>query len=321
MNFLQVNVRLPRVVAVLVTIIFIFSFIIGLIFLFIAELVSAIEYLTKTLPNNVNQLFLYLEEWVVRVLLPFFNDLSSIFNQLSSDSQKNMIVRINELGGKLSSSLIDLLQTILIKIPAILSWFPNAASVFIFTILATFFISKDWYKLKKVARKFVPITIREKGMKIYVDLRKAVFGFFRAQLILVAITALIVLIGLLILRVNYAFAFAFIIGVVDLLPYLGTGIIFVPWIFYELINDNYFLAIGLSVLFIVIVVQRQIMEPKIMSTNLGISPLVSLISIFVGLQIFGFIGLLIGPICAVLAHTLHKANVFHSVWTYIMGKE
>ena len=108
---------------------------------------------------------------------------------------------------------------------------------------------------------------------------------------------------------------------VDLLPYLGTGIIFVPWIFYELINDNYFLAIGLSVLFIVIVVQRQIMEPKIMSTNLGISPLVSLISIFVGLQIFGFIGLLIGPICAVLAHTLHKANVFHSVWTYIMGKE
>lgn len=232
-----------------------------------------------------------------------------------------MIVRINELGGKLSSSLIDLLQTILIKIPAILSWFPNAASVFIFTILATFFISKGWYKLKKVARKFVPITIREKGMKIYVDLRKAVFGFFRAQLILVAITALIVLIGLLILRVNYAFAFAFIIGVVDLLPYLGTGIIFVPWIFYELINDNYFLAIGLSVLFIVIVVQRQIMEPKIMSTNLGISPLVSLISIFVGLQIFGFIGLLIGPICAVLAHTLHKANVFHSVWTYIMGKE
>ena len=89
-----------------------------------------------------------------------------------------MIVRINELGGKLSSSLIDLLQTILIKIPAILSWFPNAASVFIFTILATFFISKGWYKLKKVARKFVPITIREKGMKIYVDLRKAVFGFF-----------------------------------------------------------------------------------------------------------------------------------------------
>ena len=121
--------------------------------------------------------------------------------------------------------------------------------------------------------------MKKSGMEVYIELRKAFFGFIRAQVTLISITGAIVLAGLLILRVKYAFALAFVIGLIDLLPYLGTGFIFVPWIIYEFIVQNYSLGIGLLVLYIIIIVQRQMMEPKVVSVNIGISPLVTLIAI------------------------------------------
>ena len=320
-NFLQVNARLPRIIAVLFVLIFIFSFFIGLLVLFITEIISGTNYLANTLPQHITHFVSYFESLITDSLIPLINEITSLFNQLTNEQQYTIIANINELGANFASSLAELLQNLLTKIPAFLSWFPNAASVLVFTILAAFFISNDWYKLKKMTRKFIPASFRQSGMKVYLDLRKALFGYVRAQLTLIAITSAIVLIGLLILRVDYAIALAFIIGLIDLLPYLGTGIVFIPWIIYEFIINNNSLAIGLSVLFIVIVVQRQIMEPKIVSTNLGINPLATLISVFAGLQLFGFIGLIIGPIFIVIFTTLYKTNVFHNLWSFIKGNE
>lgn len=318
-NFLHVKGKLPRAIAVLLVLILIFGLFAGLLTLLISQLISGAEYLSKTLPDNVNVFVLYIQHLITDTILPFYRDITSLFNNLNQGQQETIISNINDIGANIASSLGDLIQMILTKIPAIISWFPNAATVFIFTILATFFISKDWYRLKSLARKFVPVAIRQGSMKVYVDLRKALFGFIRAQATLISITAVIVLIGLFILRVNYAIALAFIIGIIDLLPYLGTGLVFVPWIIYEFIVENYSLGIGLLVLYIVVLVQRQVMEPKIVSTNIGITPLASLISIFVGLQLLGFTGLIVGPIVAVLISTLHKANAFQRLWDFIKG--
>ncbi|MEM5598483.1 AI-2E family transporter [Niallia circulans] len=126
------------------------------------------------------------------------------------------------------------------------------------------------------------------------------FGFLKAQLTLVSITTVIILIGLLILRVDYAITIALLTGIVDIIPYLGTGLIFVPWIIYEIITGQIVLAIGLSVLYIIVLVQRQIMEPKILSSNIGLDPLATLIALFVGFKLFGFIGLIVGPVSLVI---------------------
>lgn len=318
-NFLQVKGRLPRAIAVLLVLIIIFALIAALLTLLISQLISGTEYLSNTMPTHIDNIVHYIENWITGTVTPFYNDITSLFHNLNEGQQDTIIQNINEIGANIASSLGELFQTVLTKIPAFISWFPNAATVLIFTLLATFFISKDWYKLKKMVGKFIPIPIQKSSMKVYIDLRKALFGFIRAQLTLITITAVIVLIGLLILRVNYAIALAFIIGLIDLLPYLGTGLVFVPWIIYEFIIKNYSLGIGLLVLYIIVLVQRQVMEPKIVSTNIGISPLASLVSIFIGLQLFGFIGLIIGPIVAVLLSTLYKAKAFHRLWAFIKG--
>ena len=83
---------------------------------------------------------------------------------------------------------------------------------------------------------------------IRTDLQKALFGYMRAQLILVSLTALVVIIGLLVLRVDYAITIGLLTGLADLMPYLGTGAVMVPWILYVFFaQGDYFLGIGLSV--------------------------------------------------------------------------
>ena len=153
------------------------------------------------------------------------------------------------------------------------------------------------------------------------ELEKALFGFIRAQLTLISITALIVLVGLLILRVKYAITVSLIIGFVDLLPYLGTGLVFVPWIIYALIVGNFSLALGLGILYTVVIVQRQFMEPKILSSSIGLDPLATLVSIFIGFKLIGFLGFILGPVVLVILRTLYKLHILQDLKDYILGSQ
>ncbi|WAA10170.1 sporulation integral membrane protein YtvI [Fervidibacillus albus] len=318
-NFIQVKGKIPRSLSVFIVLIFFFSLVVGFLIFLISELISGTEYLAKTLPSQIENLTAYIQRWLMEDIVPFFNQIGTFFEQLEEQQQNTIVENIQSIGTEFATTIGSVLQNVVAKIPGIITWFPNATTVLILTILATFFISKDWYKLKRDAGKWIPIKIKESSMRVYFDLRKALFGFIRAQLTLISITAVIVFIGLVILRVDHALTIAMFIGFIDLLPYLGTGFVFVPWIIYEMMSQNYSLGIGLAVLYVIVIVQRQLMEPKIVSTNIGISPLGTLMAIFVGLKLFGMVGLIIGPIIAVIIVTLYKANLFHDLWNFIKG--
>jgi sporulation integral membrane protein YtvI len=121
--------------------------------------------------------------------------------------------------------------------------------------------------------------------------------------------------------VDYAITIALVTGIVDVIPYLGTGAVFVPWIIFEAVAGDMSRAIGLGVLYIVVLVQRQVMEPKILSSNIGLDPLATLISLFVGFKLLGFLGLIAGPVALVIINTLYRANVFLDLWLFIKGTE
>jgi len=163
--------------------------------------------------------------------------------------------------------------------------------------------------------------LSKSGKSVFVDLKRALLGFLKAQLTLVSITTVIILIGLIILRVDYAITIALVTGIVDIIPYLGTGLVFVPWIIYEVITGQMPQAIGLTVLYIIVLVQRQIMEPKILSSSIGLDPLATLVALFVGFKLIGFLGLIVGPVTLVIISTLNKAGVFADLWSFIKGAE
>ncbi len=319
-DFLETKTKMPRWLAVIVTLIVLFAIVAGLVTLLIAEIVSGTQYLANVVPENFQKLITYMETLVAQQIIPLYNDLAALFKNLDASQQDTIMNNIQAAGTQIATTVGQFIQHVLQNIPQLLAWLPNAATVFIFSLLATFFISKDWYRLTGIAQKILPAKARKSGKRVFLDLKKALFGFIKAQATLISITTVIVLIGLLILRVNYAITIALIIGLVDILPYLGTGIVFVPWIIYAAVSGDVPFAIGLSVLYIVVLVQRQIMEPKVLSSSIGLDPLATLVALFVGFKLIGFLGLIIGPVTLVIIRTLHSANVFRDIWNFIIGK-
>ncbi|WP_062104305.1 sporulation integral membrane protein YtvI [Bacillus niameyensis] len=318
-HFLEKTCRFPRTLAVLTSLILLIGIFAGLITLLIAEIVDGANYLAKVVPDQTRILIESIQNWFAAQVIPFYNQIASMFNSLESGQQDTIMDSISKTGSRITESATTFLQNFFLGLPSLVSWIPNAATVLVFSLLATFFISKDWYKLRDIVIRLIPDKVTGSGSKVFSDLKKALAGFVKAQFTLISITLVIVLVGLLILKVKYAITIALIAGIFDLLPYLGTGTVFVPWIIYEMITGNYGLALGLGILYTVVVVQRQVMEPKILSSNIGMNPLATLIALFVGFKMIGFLGLIVGPVLLVLITTLHKAHVFQDIWTYIKG--
>lgn len=185
---------------------------------------------------------------------------------------------------------------------------PGLLIVSVVYLVSLFLISFDLPRLRTgFMRMFTP-SAREKVGLVFTQLNRAALGFLRAQLILSLLTYILALTGLLLLKVKYAALIALLIVVVDILPILGTGSVLVPWAVYGFLTGNPHLGAGLLVLFLVITVIRRIIEPKILGSSLGISALAALVSMYLGFQLIGFFGLILGPAVVIVFEALREAG-------------
>lgn len=286
--------------------------------LLIAEIIAGTSYLAEVVPEKFDMTINAIQTFFTEKILPFYEGIASKISTLDSSKQETISESIKEASNKLSGSVTTFLQDLLTSLPALISWIPSAATTIVFVLLATFFISKDWSKLSSKVTQHIPTSITTRSGAVLKDLKKAGTGFIKAQFILITVTFVIILIALLIFQVNQALTIALIIAFVDLIPYLGTSAILIPWAAYQLLTGNLFLGIGLSILFVVVSGTRQFIEPKILSSSLDLDPLSTLISLFVGFKLFGFLGLIIGPISLVFGTALHRTGVFQDIYDYIV---
>ena len=183
----------------------------------------------------------------------------------------------------------------------LISGFTMLFTAFAITIMGTLFISKDMENFKQGIRKNY-----FKKEIIFIGARlKAVLGtYFKTEFIIMSITSAICIVGLLFLKNKYAFLLGIIIGLVDALPILGTGTIFIPWSIVLLLMRNIKKAAFIFVLYLVCYYVRQFLEPKLMGDKFGISPVIMLLSIYAGLKLFGIMGVFLGPIALILSKEL-----------------
>ncbi len=318
-NLLNEKARIPRGIAAFLSIILLLAVLAGLFTLLITEIISGSTYLIQVVPESFERLIYYVENIVTDKVIPLYDLIMSKYSQLGAGQQQTIRTNIQSIGDSAINLGKEALNGIIVGIKLVISLLPNTATLIFVSLLATFFISKDWYKIKNLFAKYTPNRIQHYSKTIFIDLRKALFGFIKAHITLISMTTVLVLIGLLILRIPFAITIAILIGFIDLLPYLGTGLIFVPWILYTFLSSDYKLTIGLAILYGVVIVQRQLAEPKVLSSNIGLQPLPTLISLFVGFKFFGLLGLIAGPVTLVVLSTLYRARVFHELWYYIRG--
>ncbi|MGZ9583229.1 sporulation integral membrane protein YtvI [Paenibacillus marinisediminis] len=262
-----------------------------------------------------SELFIHLVE--KEEVQSFIQTINALYKD-NPNIQDTINSNISKTTETVTSTIADWITRFLNGIVGILSSLPNIATIAVVVILAAFFISKDWKQWLEILTRILSEQFRRPIRTIWGDLKKALFGYLRAQFIMISITAVVVIIGLIILKVQYAVTIGLLIGLVDLLPYLGVGFAMVPWIVYQLTIGDASLGIGLSILYTIVLVARQIIEPKVLASSVGLDPLVTLFAMFVGLKLFGVLGLIIGPVSVVLMTAVHRAHVFHDLRNYIM---
>ena len=184
-------------------------------------------------------------------------------------------------------------------------------------IIACFFITCDYDKFRLLISENIS---REHEMAIVKTRR--ILGDILGKMLksyatLIFITFCEVSIGLNIMKLigvfdgGYILVISIITAIVDILPVLGTGTILIPWAIFNLFTGNIGLGIGLFVLYVLITVIRQVIEPRLVAMNVGLHPAITLFGMYLGVQIFGFFGIFILPITFVLVKALNDEGIIH----------
>ena len=209
---------------------------------------------------------------------------------------------MTRFGGLLSSIMSDLLK----KLPSLF-----VGSVI--TVVATCYMARDYDMLKA----FLCGIISKQKIKIITEVKNIVaecfikftLGYFKIFLI----TFLMLLLGLFVIGNENFITLSFFVALLDLLPVLGTGTVLLPWALINFLIGNAFKGIGLIVLYLMITIIRNYIEPKIMGKQIEINPLFMLVFIFLGLRIGGLLGMLVFPLVFTVAFTYFRRKYIKSL--------
>lgn len=172
-------------------------------------------------------------------------------------------------------------------------------------ILGTFFFTKDYILVINFFKEIFPKRVINILARTKSFLSGAFCSYMKAQLILMALTSAIVSVSLWIVGIDYPLLWGVLAGLVDALPFLGTATVLIPMaLFSFVLGDNYSFTAILIIQVLVFLV-RQLAEPKVVSRQIGIHPILTLISVYVGLRFFGFVGVVLAPVVTVLLVNLY----------------
>lgn len=284
---------LVRKYSAIIALIIVFSILIGVIIVSTILITSEITNLLSDFPKFGNDIFKSVEN------VSRFLKLEDV--NVSDDVKQFVINTTNEVLGKGLGYLKDFLINFLDLITRI----PSFIVYLIITILATYFITTDRILLLDDIEQRVPKKWIRNANNNFQSVISILGKFLKAELTLVFISFILVLIGLYIfeflgMNVRSPFLIALGIGFVDLLPILGSGTVMLPWGIALIILGDVTLGISVLGLLVLITVVRQVLEPKIVSNNLGIHPLYTLIAMYIGFKMSGVLGLLFGPIILII---------------------
>lgn len=293
---LEDRLHLPRGWAVCIALLFFLSLAVGLILFGVGAVVVQVGQLVTDLPAQYDRLVAFSQTLLDRA--------TEIFRGLPPD-----FVTLTEstIRSSLQSVYVGL-EGLLRAVLAGLARLPSAFLVGIIALVATFFISRDKDTIAEFFLSLLPAANRERVARVNRDVMSSAVGLVKAQLTLVAITLVIIVTGLYILGVRYAWIVGLAAGLLDVLPAVGPATILVPWSIYCLIDGNVSLGVGLLVLIGVVTVFRQIMEPRIVGQRLGLHPLITLLSLYLGLKLLGAAGIIAGPLVAIVIKAVIRSG-------------
>jgi len=294
-DFLSAHTRIPRRVLCIVLACGLFA-LLGLI------LTSLCVFLTSELSDLIADLSAEAD----RILEDIGNLLDSIAERLRIP--ENIAIGEDYIQELVGGFVRDTLSAVAAQVPSMLGKFigalPGIVLFAIVTFIASLYLSADYKKIGAAAAGFLPERARGMLGHSMRRLSSALIKYLKAYSLIALITFTELSIGFLVLGIEYALIVAAVIAIADALPVIGAGAALIPWAIVALLRGDYYRGIGLVVIYIVILVVRQFVEPRVLSDVSGLHPLAALAAMYCGLKLFGVAGLFIFPFAAIIAGEL-----------------
>ncbi len=264
------------------------SFIVYLIYSFGAKIAAALPYIFDEL----------VETW--NIIKDSFSELMIKMPGFAQNSAESIITDlIVDAGKKITGWLPGFAASVALSTP-------DYIIITTVTIVASCYFAKDFDRIRSITKKFLKPKYREIANEIKDIAFTNIFKLIKSYAVILSITFVELSIGLLIIGIDNALLIALLIAIVDILPVLGCGTVLIPWGIISLIQGNFFMGIGLLVLYVIILVIRNVVEPKIVGVQVGMHPLITLLAIFVGYRFVGLLGVFILPIVTIILIELYK---------------
>lgn len=226
-----------------------------------------------------------------------FSRIFSFATDIIGDPEEFFNAQLKSFVGRLGEALPAFVAGALRALPRMLFFL-------LVTLIACFYFSLEYEQVTGFLLKLFPRKWGGNLPEISARLRRTAGKYLAAYGLLFLITFGELLVGLFLIGADYVLLPALLIALLDLLPVVGVGAALVPWGIFALVVRNTGLGVGLLILYLVITVVRQIVEPHVVGRSLGLHPIPMLIGLYAGLTLFGIVGALVGPLLLLLAKLL-----------------
>lgn len=305
--------KLERKISAIIVLLLIFTILISFIIWGIINLVTESSNLLQSLNIYIEKIYNIFQKYIDKI------DFEKI------EIPEQVITIIRNTGNNFLEFITKSVSNILTKILQTITSLPVVGIYIAITVLSTYFICTDRiFILDQLEHHFPRLWVKKFGN----HLRKLITTlgrYLKAEATLIFISFVEVLIGLYIfkwigLNIQYPLLAALAIGFVDALPILGSGTVMIPWAIISAVNGDLKLGLALMILYVIVIVVHQLLEPRIVSGNIGIHPIFTLIAMYTGFKLTGVIGLFIGPIVLIILQNVFETLIDNGIVKTIFDK-
>lgn len=311
-KYLMNKVKLSRKMSSIIIFILVFSIIIGAVIWGIATLVSEATNLLQMLNLYINKAYTQVQETISKLNIERLSISQNILDIVQNSSQDILI--------KVSNWITEFLTKLLNIITSI----PAIAIYVAITVMSLYFICTDKIYMLDLMEHHMPQKWVKRIGKHVREITSSLGGYLKAEITLVFVSFIISVVGLYIFKImgmniKYPLLIALAIGFVDALPILGSGTVMVPWAVVSALNGDIKLGISIVVLWIIMSIVRQFLEPKIVSGKIGIHPIFTLIAMYTGFKIIGVMGMLVGPIVLIIFKSIFAKEIDEGIYNRLLS--
>lgn len=296
-DFAAAKLHLKRGLAAVLAVVLFYGILVVLLYLLGSRIVELIQ-------GCASEVTCFFRDTVI----PFLQTINSWVEGVTEANAQNMnaasVSRAGEMTSGVSAKVFDGMSEVAAYIPGV------CMDLFL-TVIATMLIELEFPNICSFIARQIP----KRWKRSVEELQKYVMGTLgRCALsycLILLLTFAELVAGLLLLRIEGAVIIALIVAILDIFPVLGTGTVLLPWAVVASASGNLTLGVGLLLLYLVITVVRNIVEPHLVGKQMGLSPIVTLVSMIVGLHFLGIVGMILLPLGVALIKSLNDSGVIH----------